>query len=631
MRNKLPLVMMLLNVVGLASAEPVTVHVSGVPRTVNGATEVPVGLFGVHATKLTPEQIDQRGIELIRTIDQHPSGQPQAFPDGIEIILECFFDRYQPALVLSEPRTWEKRLVDLATRYGRSARETGRTHHVEFWNEPYLNWSTKPGVHYDGDHYDTARAVEGGPVHYKGAADPIPHLVWQRGLMAVEAESGKKNYLAWGYAPREIEEDGRKRPVRAGDTYVFREKLKMKFVEHWLVRDTTQKSYWAGRHNVALYNQMLVPFARALKQANPDVQLVAGWDFHLFQGDWDAWHTCFKPTVEASIEWIDGLTEHHYGEDTRRVAASYETIWAYVLKQHGKALKFYNTEAGGMLDPQRPDTPASPAMKGPPLEQSRGRFAYLVRDIVYLIHHSPDKAASRAAHIANHNGEIVGFTLLRDLRGRLIATETEDPRIWCVAALKDGRLRVVIYNDHPEPRDIAPVFTAPAGTRFASGERRQVVEKEDALAIEATAVEAIGDRFVETLALPGKSAAAYVFALSGTPAAGGPAQVETQHPAGQILHRIAAGDAAELKLSIPADAIARATDAALKVCIAGGAEGATAEVNGSIIPLDGAQWIFVHPVDRQRLMPETTIRFRAGGQPLAVDMASIVTIERTGE
>jgi len=121
------------------------VTVTGADLSVNGVDTVPVGLFGVHATPLSAAQAADWGIEAVRRISHLPPAGPTS--NGVPFTLDCFFDRYQPAVCLTRP-DWREWLTEAGRRYAAAA--DPRVCAVEFWNEPYLNWACKPGVNYDG-------------------------------------------------------------------------------------------------------------------------------------------------------------------------------------------------------------------------------------------------------------------------------------------------------------------------------------------------------------------------------------------------------------------------------------------------------------------------------------------------
>ncbi|GIW77756.1 MAG: hypothetical protein KatS3mg104_2819 [Phycisphaerae bacterium] len=512
--------------------------VTGKALSVNGISEVSPGMFGVHATRLDKQQFEEWGIQAERKIDQTPLSRP-VVEESDRLLLKCLYDRYQPALQLTDPN-WEQTLMKLADRF-RSGNTT-QTPWIEFWNEPYLNWSVKPGVNYDGDFYDTDRAIEGGPVFYRGSNDPIPDLVWRRGLMAVRQDNGAKDYLAWGYMPPGLKHD---------DTYVFRGKIPMRVESRWLVRDTSQKSYWAGKHNVRLYNQMLQVFAPALKRANPDAVLVVGWDFHFYQGNWDAWHTCLKPTIDVSYPWIDGVTEHHYGGDTRNVAVSYEVATGYTLSTYGKFIRCFNTEAGGNLDPQRPDT-VTYGQQPDAKTRSVSAMTYHLRDVIYLLSRTPDKAAFRAAHEPEQNGgDEYAFKLLKDLRGRLMETTSRSSDVWSVASLNDRYLSVVLFNDLAHEVSPTVVVNAPdqAGLAHALVRKVRVGSQPPYLGLDEVPLGVTGASWTGKVVLEPKSAVVIRFTLDGNPQP--KTQTRVQYFAPDFIRTVEVGHPVSFDLKLP--------------------------------------------------------------------------------
>ena len=96
-----------------AEQAPPTVRVDGRLMTVNGQQEVPRGLFGVHAVGLTPETIEDMGIECSRQIHFGPGSESSAIDkDGkvrqvyrkLAVVIDCQGDRYCAATVLTNPK-----------------------------------------------------------------------------------------------------------------------------------------------------------------------------------------------------------------------------------------------------------------------------------------------------------------------------------------------------------------------------------------------------------------------------------------------------------------------------------------------------------------------------------------------
>jgi len=617
------------------TTQPVVLRVTGERREVNGATQVPRGLFGVHATKLDPKMVDEWGIESVRLILHGPNGKPVVpgargdVPANIKDVVECFYDRYQPAPLLTD-KNWRENLEKLGRTYGENAKGAERTHYVEFYNEPFLNWATRPGVNYDPRFFEEKDRVVGGPVTLKGADRPTEFLVWAKRLIGVDAKTGALDYLSAGYAPTVIEEPATQpgakpttRPVREGDTYIFRGKREMKFVETWWAKDPTQKSYYSGKQNSLWYRQMLVPFAKSLKAANRDVQLAAGWGFHISSGGWDAWHTLYKPIIDDAHEWVDALHEHHYGGDTRMVAGTYETAWAYAKSTYNKELKFWNTEAGGFLDPQRPDTPARPQLEYKNPTEQYGRFIYTVRDIVHLIDVMPDKAIHRASHEAQESSDGFAFRLLKPLRGELLTTTSSDPRVWVVAtAPSEKTWCVVVFNDRPT--EVQFDLTTLGQLRAS-----QTVVIEDAGLVRTPVALEQHNRGYAGLLKP-KSVQQFVFDV--------PAQAprgvirEQQVPASGVLHELAAGKPLMLEIALTPEQLAGVTGARLRLVQQNLARRVDVKFNGEPLAVEPTQsWLHEQPLEVKSLRAKNTLQFtlREGvADKVTINAASIVLVTK---
>ncbi len=608
----------------IVSAGAGEVRVTGQLRSVNGATEVPIGLFGVHATPVTAEMAADWGIESVRLIDQRPSGKPvvagahERVPAGIRHIVECFYDRYQPALVLTE-RDWKKNLETLARTYGENAKTAGGRHYVEFWNEPYLNWAKKPGVNYDGAFYEQADMTPGTPMTIQGWDRPLDSLIWDRQVVAVDAE-GQVDYLASSYALPLVWRG----ELHAGDTYVFRETKTLTMKEMPWGRDPAQQSFYSGPQNSQFYRWMFIPFARALKAANPDVQVIGGWGMHFNQNGWAAWDTLFKPLIDESIQWLDGLDEHHYGGDTRMIAGNYETVAAYAATVHGKRLQFYNTEAGGQLDPERPANAALPKFHPTTGAERLAGATYMLRDIIHLVDVCPDKAAARASHEATASGEESAFRLLKPLRGKLMAAESGEPKIWCVASLAGNRLSVVVFNDNNGPRKFPLTVKAPGGGTFTGGSMARIALREGEPAIVESAVEAGGGEWSATVELGAKSAMRWTFDC----APGGEIATveETQFFAKGVINKVEPGQPVELEVALPEVGV---REARLRIVQVGWDNGTSVcELNGKEIPVQvTASYLHEQPLDASTLQPVNTLVFKTrdgAKKGFAIDMASIV-------
>ncbi len=603
-----------------------SVRVTGQFRIVNGAETVPAGLFGVHATALTPETAADWGVEMVRTMDQKPNGKPvipgenAKVPEGIGMVVECFYDRYQPALMLTD-RSWQENLKKLARNYATNARGTGRTHTVEFWNEPYLNWAKKPGVNYDGELYEPGK--EGQAMTIKGEKKPLNSLVWSEQLVAVDAATGKVDYLASSYALPLVW----KGELKEGDEYIFRETKICRMETRPWGRDPGQKSWFSGPQNSEFYRQMFVPFAKTLKESNSDVQLVGGWGFHINQDNWVAWPVLFKPLIDESIQWLDGINEHHYGGDTRMVAGTYEVVSAYAQTEHGKRLKFYNTEAGGALDPERPDVPAAPNFQANAGSALFGAFTYMVRDVLHLIDICPDKAVARASHMADKNGDRFALKFLKDLRGRLLAVDSGVPKVWTVASMRDHELCVIAFNDNAQAKTFPLRVEAPAGWRITSGFVEEPERADDQIKFQSESVPVSDGVFEGTIDLAGKSAKKWIFECVKVPGAGRPRQrVETQFFAPGIINRLSPSSPVELEIKIPPDALKTGASAQLKIVQEGWNPDCVFLLNGQEIKLEIINsWTHLQSVDLALLQPVNSLVFRTRSEkPTTIGAASIV-------
>ena len=92
-------------------------------------------------------------------------------------------------------------------------------------------------------------------------------------------------------------------------------------------------------------------WSRALRDTNPDVTILAGWDFNYSAGNWAVWTELYRPLLKQFPQRIDGLTEHHYGIEPALIQAWYELGTGEAVAFTGRWLKNWNTECQGRLDP----------------------------------------------------------------------------------------------------------------------------------------------------------------------------------------------------------------------------------------------------------------------------------------
>ncbi|MEC4991298.1 MAG: hypothetical protein SAJ37_21395 [Oscillatoria sp. PMC 1068.18] len=596
------------------------VQVTGKPLAINGVTKIPLGLFGVHATPVDAKRQEEWGIESVRTIAYTPkdllSGRRENIPESIEKIIECFGDRYQPALILTNPNNWQQILTELGYNYGISALNTGKTHYIEFWNEPYLNWATLPGVNYDGRFYDQSNAAIGAKARIRGQENFTAHLLWRRGEWVVRAENNQPDYVAARFRPPE---------TKVGDTYTWNNRT-YKVIETWLTYDPTQISWFSGQQNRIFYEEMLRVFGEALKTANPEVKLIGGWGFHIYQDDWEAWKQLYKPLVDNFHDLLDGINEHHYGGDTKAVVASYETVTAYSDRAHNKRFQFYNTEAGGMLDPERPEN-ILPRPEGEPLRRAMGAMTYTLRDIIHAIAVAPDKAIARAAHEAHQNGgDEFAFRLLRPLRGQLIYCTSPHADLWCVASRNQDQMTVVLFNDANFERQFQVQIDAPANTNFLRGKQLSVRPKNaQQLELITSNFNATGNNFSHSLNLKSKIATTLTFDLDNN--INGDTEVKiTQYFAESILMSVSPDKPLSLSVSLPAAELAQADSARLKLVLVDYHSQGTVKINNNSLDLQQGNWTTYQDIDLNLLQPETNLSFQTLDKNYGLWMVSIELI-----
>ncbi len=538
-----------------SAGQEMGVHVTHLGRSFNGQTDIPAGLFGTHHYPLNEERVKEWGIELERKIFWHLNTKP-VVPKKTPLFIECFFDRYQPALVLTKRDDWKEYIVRSATQYAQAAKTTGHDHIVEFWNEPYLNWACKPGVNYDGRFYKTDDAKPGGRVTIKGHDKPTEYLVWDR-KKKLAWRNGQVDYVRTRYIPKDL---------KAGDVWK-QGRREYKIIERWWAKDTTQKHYWSGKQSVKWYLQMFTPFAKTIKTVNPDVTVLGGWGFNIYNEGWDSWRVLYKPLIDNCHKWMDGIHEHHYGGDTRRVAESYEAAYAYALGNYGRKLKFYNTEASGWADPQQPT--ARPNPSGKEETHRQGASMYLMRDITYLVAVCPDKAASRTAHYwGNPKLDSVGFKALRHLRGKLLYVRNGMlPYMWIVASYdeKNNRLCAVVFYDKPDRFNFPFSIQAPMGTKIKAA--RMLVPKiaEGTYQLVESKLKHESTLLSHRIKTDGKTVRVFLLDLEGK-ADKLKHVIQEQFVSKDVVVPLKAGASMSTKISIPQKVLATKPDATLRLC-----------------------------------------------------------------
>jgi hypothetical protein len=612
-----------------AEQPPARMDVTGRLLAVNEQIEIPRGLMGLHADAgLSPERGADWGVDGFRAIHYVPgAGMVGLGKDGrivapfqdMPVVVDCQGDRYHSALNFLQDRSFSNYFERAGSNYAARCRKLGVTRHAEFWNEPYLNWAERSRANYDPKWYDQTHAVDGGPVTIKGWSTPLNHLKWRR-YWAADAQ-GRIDYLV---------------PVpqgaKPGDTFPYQHRLYFKpgggqnftVVEKWDVYDPTAPSFWSGKQNWEFYMWMLVPWAKAIKGTNPDVQVVAGWDYPMYCDGWQVWELLFKPTIDGAIQWIDGICEHHYGSNSRADAGSYEVAVAYAMARYGKRIRCYNTETAGCEDPAVPGSKHGNATP-------YGAYNFGMRDVVEMWYRCPDKAVARASHGSltpgwGGGGDEFFFKMLKDVRGRLVETRCDDLDVWPVAALDGKHFTLVIFNDRPHPRPVDLLAFAPRGMAFKAGRKVWVeatVEK-GPLAFREEAFPADGDSFRVDLTLPMKTAIKIVLPMVGEP----PTRVERvrrQYFSPDILSKVVPGASFWTWIRVDAMRLSQAHRACLKLVLEGVRRNEAAVwVNGVEIRIPNHDWITEIPLDTSILRPRTELRFESSADGYRVDAASVV-------
>lgn len=593
---------------GAGAAETV-VEVGPRERVVEGETTLAAGMIG--AFPLADAEAAARTWRLgaVRRIEAAPGATWMAVPDGVETAVETLYDRFVPALTVSDPQGWRAQLAALAAARAAAPRRPGVRYLVEFWNEPYHNWVTKPGVNHDPVHYDGFRALLGGPVHLRGEIAPTEHMVWERGLRAV-LESGNGVPL-----PTEV---GRAPKREAGFAWQVG-KRHYRWIESYVPVDTTRVGWWPGKQDVLWYRRMLAAFAESMAGAD-GVAVSGGWGCFPFQERGGLWDDCYAPLIAGLPPTVRDVHEHHYGIDARHMVASYELAAAWADERlAGARLRLHCTETCGQMhllstrDPRRLEGGRS----GERSERAWGTLHYTLRDIIGMWCWQPDRARTRIAFEPGP-GEDLAFRLLRPVRGRLVAWRCDDPGLWVTAARDGATLSVALWNDGWEPRAVRLRLAAPAGTRLAGGWRTfpalataQTVEPwqpglpeelRDAIVLEEGTVAAGARRAVALHAepvpagadelaftLPAMGASVVQIALDGAPA---PAreQVVRVRAALPVLAPVADGPLRTTVAIDPALAT-RATRAVLRMAYANrdGARGLSLALGGRPLALPAGQ------------------------------------------
>ena len=609
----------------LIKAQNIKLNVSGIPYSINGQDSVPVGLFGVHSTTLTPERVLDWGVEMVRGIEAGPSGSPSfpgkntIFPSGIKMTIDCYYDRYQPALYLFNRSGWKTQLENLATTYANNSLTMSHKPIMEFWNEPFLNWASKPGANYDNRWYDTSDAVQGGPVRRPGFSIPEKHLTWDKRKWFIQLSPAVNDpvnfYVQTGNNWTALNNLAVGSELQIGSR-------RFKAVLAWLAKDTNQLSFYSSLANAEMYVKMYRAYSQKLKSINPNLKVLAGWGMSFSNDNWRPWRTIYKTTMDSCWQWMDGVHEHHYGGDTRFMTGAYEVVNAYGRIKYGKNFPIYNTETGGFTDPQIPGT-TTPGAPSDPLLRDRGAFQFTFREIVFNLSRSADKLKSRAAHEAHYNnGDGMAFRLLRDLRGKLISATSSSDNVWCVSALNGNKLVVAVYNDNNSAQAIDLAIKAPAGFQFSAAERKWVEDSSAGNTIvgRREAIPAGGSDLNQTINLALKSGTVITFDLVGNLLAQ-TMQIE-QFFADTILAKVPASGSLQTQIKLASTDLTNIKAARLKMYIRNFTAGGL-DFNGQRFTSLQTGFFTYLPIEVSTLSETNPLIFNSNAAAFDVNMASL--------
>jgi len=554
---------------------------------------------------------------LLSVATQNAIAGPPAHGPSEAFYVDCLGERKEPAWLLSSAN-WEQRLDSLGRSFARNAKANDYVAHFEFWNEPYLNWAERSRVAFNLKFYDVENAGEDKPVRvmYRGKegntpGPVIPHFAWRKG------------------------KDGK-----------------------WEVYDTTAFTFWSGRGNGWIYDQMFGVVAKAIKEEDPETRVIAGWGFRWHEDHWAAWDMLYKPTIDRNIQYIDAIHEHHYQGDTTAMNGSYEVLTAYGVTAHDKWLYSYNTETNDLVDaPARGgiDTPAKAANA-----KNYRRMTYNLRDMLYCVYQSPDKKVARALihWPATSEGSTICMELLKNLRGRLIETQSPDPDVWVVAsvdgtdpqALPPGAVAgkdqqhytVLVFNNHRQPREVRLHIAAPTGTQFGDA-LIETVTVDDAFQLHhAQNQERNGTTFDQAnhaITVPGRGVWKVTYTLGGRIQPDAAAEVSRHQTfSADILQHAKRGQPLHTTIKLDPAKLASASRAWLRIVVEDVERGEGAvTLNGKAHPLphaimgDNNNRIVQIPVEPGDLKADNDVVFTVNGGNFAgyrVAMASLVVERR---
>ncbi len=545
-------------------SKPVEITVTGKTLQVNDQREIPAGMFGYHISggdvevvaHLRPGSIrSHRAMAVGGSFIDKPDPR-----NHIDYYVSCQYDRGPNQILFPAAHgNWEEISRNIGRSLGEKAKGLGDKAVVEWWNEPYLSFAEYLESNPER-YFKTDNPCEGEPVETKHGRK-LKSMVW------LDAEGQYHNPRPW----RSTE----KKPLPSFDG-IGKDGQPKKLV----ARDPSRYDYFGGRQIALFYIDTFNAMAKEAKAISPDMKLVGGYGFRWHEDEWGGWELLVKPLIDSSIQYLDGICEHHYQGDVKQMPAAYEVLQAYTDWKYDKRLKSYNTETNDLWDAPARGNPSAAAQRGGKF-QSRKRMVYNLRDILYTLQMTPDKAEARAIHalwkpgkdvkvpidpedvvagkvnVGINKGTYAGMYLMRNLRGQLVQSSSSDDDVWVVSSIdkKTGRLVVVIFNDSAETRQIEAEVKAPSGTMLAGVNRTAIAHNDEgnvSLSEKNEAWNQLKSKELIEQSLPASHTVAYEFLLDGKrPDSIPPAQIiERQCFAEGILKQVKPGEQVQLPIQI---------------------------------------------------------------------------------
>ncbi|TVR43414.1 MAG: hypothetical protein EA402_09780 [Planctomycetota bacterium] len=581
--------------------------------------------------------------------------QPQ---EGESFVLHSLGDRVRPSPRLTHA-DWQSRSAETGRALAEAALADGRHAVVEYWNEPYLNWANRNRANFIPQLFDLDQASEGGQAHIAHDGAPVPHLRWTKRYeippwswcsprdwrRGIDQQGGQHSPVhAPPYKGMDAVYGGNWTPSRHppedcadGSSYRVEvaagEGLQLRASTPWHLYDETQFTHWSGAAMLPLYVEPALAVGQALKAADPQATFIVGWGNRASEDRWAAWELLYKPTIDATIDYIDGVCDHDYGGDPSKMSAVYELINTYSLSTYGKRLGGWNSECAGATDPQAVPEAANQATVGG-ADQRKCRWT--MRKILHSLATVVDKARN-CAHFGyggswwSDDGEGVAMDALRALRGRLLAVASDDPQLLAVAAVDglDPRcprpddlgpghdVSLGLLNDASTTRDVRLQLQPPAGCRFASAQvLRPQPQADGRMQLQVQGLPCSPDGCQVSLTLAPGEALALRLPLIGRPQAGEVLQRQ-QFVSPLILHLISAEQPAQTQIHLPPQLLASAESARLRLCCEHlGTDCGEILINGNTLSLpalpsaeNGARLIDL-PLDLAQLSPTTNLELR---------------------